>query len=105
MDLLNGRILTRILTATILTLLALAPFGCTSAPGPNSNATATNANSNASAAATANANTSAASSPFSVAEPERYSLKMTISGSGEANNRQGAIPAQEIEFARMDAKR
>jgi hypothetical protein len=91
----------RIFAVLATAVSALAAFGCTTAPGPNSNTTA-NVNSNISA--NANAST-VASSPFSMAEPERYSLKMVISGSGAANDRQAAMQPQEIDFARMDANR
>jgi len=96
----------RIFAAFATTVLALAAFGCTSTPESNSN-TSANANSNTSASANANTSTAAssASSPFSMAEPERYSLKMTISGSGSANNRQANMQTQEIVFARMSANR
>jgi hypothetical protein len=95
----------RFFAALATAVLALAAFGCTTAPESNSNAGAT-ANANAGPAAAANSNTSAsAASPFSRAEPERYSLKMTISGAGAANNRQASMQPQEIDFARMDANR
>jgi hypothetical protein len=93
----------RIFAALATTVLALAAFGCTSTPQSNSN---TSANANSNVSTTANANTSTtASSPFSMTEPERYSLKMTISGSGAASNRQANMQTQEIEFARMSANR
>ncbi|HEX8184212.1 MAG TPA: hypothetical protein VF747_05655 [Blastocatellia bacterium] len=95
----------RIFAALATIVLTLAAFGCTSAPESNGNARATaNANGNSNATANANAST-AASSPFSMAEPERYSLKMTISGTGAANNRQANMQAQEIDFARLGASR
>jgi hypothetical protein len=93
----------RIFVALATIIFAVTAFGCTSTPESNSNA---NANANSNTAATANANAPAtASSPFSIAEPERYSLKMTISGSGAANNRQAAMQPQEIDFARLGASR
>jgi hypothetical protein len=95
----------RIFAALATIVLAVMAFGCTGTTGTNSN-TSTNANANSAVATNANANTSAtASSPFSMAEPERYSLKMTISGAGAANNRQATMQPQEIDFARMDANR
>ncbi|HVG21648.1 MAG TPA: hypothetical protein VNI02_21610 [Blastocatellia bacterium] len=94
----------RIFAALAAAVLALASFGCTSAPGPNSNSNS-NANANGNVSSAANSNASAASSPFSRAEPDRYSLKMTISGAGAANNRQATMQPQEIDFARMDANR
>lgn len=95
----------RIFAALATTVLALAAFGCTTTPESNSN-TSANANANSNISATANANTSTvASSPFSITEPERYTLKMTISGSGAANDRQAAMQTQEIEFARLSANR
>src|SRR5829696_6660101 len=70
----------RIFAALTTAVLALAAFGCTSTPDSNGNRNA-NANANSNTSAAANANTSTvASSPFSIAEPERYSLKMTVSG-------------------------
>ncbi|MFP5264757.1 MAG: hypothetical protein ACLGJB_22945 [Blastocatellia bacterium] len=93
----------RIFAALAAAVLAVGSFGCTSAPESNGNAN-TNANANANANANSNAS-AAASSPFSRAEPDRYSLKMTISGTGAANNRQATMQPQEIDFARMDANR
>ena len=36
----------------------------------------------------------------SVKEPDRYSVTMTISGQGQANQRQATLPPQQIQFAR-----
>ena len=90
--------------ATAVMLASLVWSGCTSAP-TNSNAT-TNAN----ASATINANTSAAPAATgdwaaSVKEPDRYSVIMTISGQGQANQRQANLPPQQIQFARNMADR
>jgi hypothetical protein len=93
----------RIFAALAAAALAIGSFGCTSAPESNRNAN-TNANANANGNANSNAS-AAASSPFSRAEPDRYSLKMIISGTGAANNRQATMQPQEIDFARMDANR
>ncbi len=94
----------RIFTALAAITLALNSFGCTSAPVANSNSGAnTNANANANVSDTANANAGAAS-PISAREPERYSMKMAITGQAEASNRQGNAQ-WEIDFARMDANR
>ncbi|HJQ70685.1 MAG TPA: hypothetical protein VKA70_17050 [Blastocatellia bacterium] len=93
----------RLLMALALAVM-LAPWsGCTSAP-TNSNST-TNANTTA-----ANSNTSvtpaaAADWAASVKEPDRYSVTMTISGQGQANQRQATLPPQQIQFARNAADR
>ena len=95
----------RIFTTLAAMALALISFGCTSAPVANSNSPAnTNANANVSDTANANAAAGSASSPFSAKEPERYSMKMAITGQAEASNRQGNAQ-WEIDFARMDANR
>ncbi|HST21043.1 MAG TPA: hypothetical protein VLR90_07995 [Blastocatellia bacterium] len=97
----------RIFTTLAAIALALISFGCTSAPVANSNSGAnTNTNANANVSDTANANTATggATSPISAKEPERYSMKMAITGQAEASNRQGNAQ-WEIDFARMDANR
>ena len=96
----------------LLTALALAAMlastvstGCTSPPA-NSNTT-----SNANTSAATNANTSTATSAAapdwaaSVKEPDRYSVTMTISGQGQANQKQATLPPQQIQFARNMADR
>jgi hypothetical protein len=95
----------RIFAAMAAGVLALASFGCTSAPVANTNSNI-NANANANQGATANANaaTGGDQSPFSPREPERYSMKMVISGQAQVNNQQGSTQ-WEIDFARMDANR
>jgi hypothetical protein len=90
--------------------MALAPLimlavlsGCANPP----------ANSNSTSTATANANLSATNANMSttpaaatgdwaasVKEPDRYSVTMTISGQGQANQRQATLPPQQIQFAR-----
>ena len=82
----------RIFTTLAAVGLALISFGCTSAPVANSNSSANaNTNANANVSDNANANTAAggAASPVSAREPERYSMKMAITGQAEASNRQG----------------
>lgn len=94
--------------------LLLAAFGCTNGPGTNSNSMATPspvANANAAATASENANTNASATP-SVAsttpipnrEPERYTMKMIISGQMNVETHAGS-GQWEIDFARMDAQR
>lgn len=94
----------RLLVALALAVTVAAWSGCTSAP-TNSNST-TNIN----ASATTNTNTSttpaaAADWAASVREPDRYSVVMTISGQGQANQRQATLPPQQIQFARNGADR
>jgi hypothetical protein len=97
----------------ILILIGLASFACAPAP-TNSNASMTG-NSNASASAnpavepTMNSNTGVATevnkAAFAAREPEQYSLTMTITGQGSASNKQGTLPPQKIEFARLASDR
>jgi outer membrane lipoprotein-sorting protein len=99
----------RLIAALIVSAVALAAFGCSTAPtGSNANMSMnTNANSNAAATANENANAAAsttAASTFSAREPERYTMKMNVSLEGSANNRQGSMQV-EIDFARLDANR
>jgi hypothetical protein len=95
----------RIFAAMVAAVMALISFGCTSAPVANSNSSV-NANANANQSATANSNAAPADaqSPFSTREPDRYSMKMIISGEAQVNNQQGTTQ-WEIDFARMDANR
>ena len=95
----------RIFAATLAAVMALISFGCTSAPVANSNSNI-NANANANQSATANSNAAPADaqSPFSTREPDRYSIKMIISGEAQVNNQQGNTQ-WEIDFSRMDASR
>lgn len=97
----------RIFTALAAILLALISFGCTSAPVANSNSSVNaNTNANANVSSTENSNTvpGGSASPISAKEPERYSMKMVVTGQAEASNRQGNAQ-WEIDFARMDANR
>jgi hypothetical protein len=102
----------RITTAMAAGMLLLAAFGCTNGPGTNSNSTATpgpTANANTAATASENANASAPPSAASTApipnrEPERYTMKMVISGQMSVDNRAGS-GQWEIDFARLDAQR
>jgi len=81
-------------------------FGCT-APPANSNAAGnSNMSSNPGAMTNSNANISAVNSAaFATKEPEAYSLTMTITGQGSANNKQGTLQPQTIEFGRMGTDR
>jgi hypothetical protein len=97
-----------LLTALALAVMlaSLVSTGCTNAP-TNSNTTNTS-NTNTSAATNANTNTSTPAAgdwAASVKEPDRYSVTMTISGQGQANQRQATLPPQQIQFARNGADR
>lgn len=99
----------RLITALIVSAMALTAFGCSTTPtGSNANMSmSANANSNAAAPANENANAavgSTAASTFSTREPDRYTMRMNVSLEGSANNRQGSTQI-EIDFARMDASR
>lgn len=96
--------------AVLAALVSVAAYGCAPAPTTNSNTTM---NSNTTAA-TANTNTAAmnsnataapASATFATREPQQYSLTMTLTGQGAANNRQATLPPQAIEFSRMGTDR
>ncbi|HKY06054.1 MAG TPA: hypothetical protein VJQ56_14255 [Blastocatellia bacterium] len=91
--------------AAVTILGALFTFGaCTSNTGNtngNSNATANlNANGNSNASATP----ASATSPLGQREPENYSATITVSGTGQASNRQGSGTLQ-IDFARRGTDR
>jgi hypothetical protein len=89
-----------------LVCVSIALFGCT-APPANSNAAGnSNMSSNPGAMTNSNANISAVNSAaFATKEPEAYSLTMTITGQGSANNKQGTLQPQTIEFGRMGTDR
>jgi hypothetical protein len=97
----------------MLILIGLVASACAPAPTNSNGAVTTNSNATASATPTAepvaNANTAVAagvsSAAFATKEPEQYSLTMTITGQGAANNKQGTLPPQKIEFARLAADR
>ena len=96
-----GRGVSRLLTL-VLGCAALAAFGC-AAPVTNTNATM---NSNAAVGGNVNSNTAPVSAAaFATKEPELYSLTMTITGQGSANNKQGTLPPQAVEFARSGVDR
>ena len=89
----------RLLMALALAVMLAVWSGCTSAP-TNSNSTT---NANTSVAVNTNTSTmpaAAADWAASVKEPDRYSVTMTISGQGQANQRQATLPPQQIQFAR-----
>ncbi len=98
------------LLALAVAFVSLALSGC-STPPANSNAVSNSniSNSNTSSSTTvtnANSNTSAVgSATFATKEPEQYSLTMTLAGQGTANNKQGTLQPQAIEFARLGADR
>ena len=86
-------------------LALLVSNGCTSPP-TNSNTTASNANTSAATNANTSTTTPAAADwAASVKEPDRYSVTMTISGQGQANQRQATLPPQQIQFTRNLADR
>jgi hypothetical protein len=94
----------------IILAVSLSLSGCTPSQ-PNSNATV---NSNASVGANPNpnavanmnsSNTGVSSAAFAAKEPEQYSLTMAVSGQGSASNKQGSLPPQNIEFAKMGSDR
>ena len=95
---------------TLITIfISFASFGCAPAPtnsNSNSNATASTTT-NANVATNVNSNTAAGVAPtaFATKEPEQYSLTMSITGQGSANNKQGTLPPQNIEFSRMGTDR
>jgi hypothetical protein len=96
--------------ALIILSISLSSFGCTSSQ-PNSNVTANSnasvgANPNSNAIANSNADrTGVSSAAFAATEPEQYSLTMAVSGQGSANNKQGSLPPQNIEFAKLGTDR
>jgi hypothetical protein len=89
-------------------MLMLAAFGCTTGPGTNSNSTALpGANSNAAASENANASatpSTASTTPIPNREPDRYTMKMVISGQMNVETHAGS-GQWEIDFARLDAQR
>lgn len=89
----------------VFCLASLTSFGC-AAPTTNTNATM---NTNATASATANTNATptgtVSSAAFAMKEPEQYSLTMSVTGQGSAGSRQGTLPPQTVEFARLGADR
>jgi hypothetical protein len=99
------------LVTLIIVYLSFASFGCAPAPTNsnstiNSNATAsTTMNTNTAANINSNSSTGVSSTAFATKEPEQYSLTMAITGQGSANNKQGTLPQQNIEFARMGTDR
>ncbi len=99
------------LVTLIIISISFASFGCAPAPtNSNSNInrnTTASTTMNANTAVNMNSNTAAGVSPtaFATKEPEQYSLTMAISGQGSANNKQGTLPQQNIEFARMGTDR
>ncbi len=100
----TGMLNTRVMVAAlVISVLALASFGC-STETSNSNAN-TNANLNGAAVTNTNSNTetgATTASPFeSAKEPQNYSLTLTISGIGSANNQQRELPPQQIDYAKM----
>lgn len=97
------------LFALMVLSISLISFGCAS-PQTNSNATmnrntSVGANSNAVANMNTNSSAGVGSSAFASREPEQYSLTMSVTGQGSANNKQGTLPPQNIEFARMGTDR
>ncbi len=96
----------------LLSVASLVSSSCaTTPPGTNSNVSSvanvnsnTGMNSNATMAGNANT-TGVSSAAFATKEPQQYSLTMIVSGQGSANNKQGSLSPQTIEFARMDADR
>lgn len=101
----------------IILLTCFISFGCTASP-TNSNSpsnsnvimnsntsVSTNANTTATANMNSNASAGVSSSAFSAKEPEKYSLTMAISGQGSASNKQGSLPPQTIEFAKIGVDR
>jgi hypothetical protein len=103
-------IMIQLLTFIIL-LTSLISSGCTASP-TNSNvimnsntSVSTNTNTTATANMNSNTGTGVSSSAFSAKEPENYSLTMAVSGQGSANNKQGSLPPQNIEFAKMGLDR
>ncbi len=94
----------RSLMALALAVMLAVWSGCTSAP-TNSNSTT---NANASVATNTNTSTTPAAAAdwaASVKEPDRYSVTMTISGQGQANQRTATLPPQQIQFARNGGDR
>jgi hypothetical protein len=99
------------LAGLMLLSISLISFGCATSQ-PNSNAAA-NSNTGVGATSTpapaANSNTAGntgvGSAAFAAREPEQYSLVMSVTGQGSANNKQGTLPPQNIEFARMGSDR
>ncbi len=91
--------------AAVTIVSALFTFGaCTSNPG-NANGNS-NVNTNLNANGNSNASTTGAgvTTPLGQREPENYSATITISGQGQANNRQGSGTAQ-IDFAKRGTDR
>jgi hypothetical protein len=108
---LQQSVMIRFLTFIVL-FVSLISSGCTSTP-TNSNVTmnsntsaSTNTNTNVTANMNSNpASTGVASTAFAAKEPENYSLTMSVTGQGSANNKQGTLPPQNIEFAKMGLDR
>lgn len=100
----------RLLTL-LLIFIGFAAFGCAPAPTNanrtnNNNATvSTTMNANTAESMNANTATGVSSAAFAIKEPEQYSLTMAVAGQGSANNKQGTLPPQNIEFARMGTDR
>ena len=100
----------QVTTALAALMLMLAAFGCTTGPGTNANSTASPiANANAPATGSENANASAtpaagSTTPIPNREPDRYTMKMVISGQMSVESHAGS-GQWEIDFARLDAQR
>lgn len=93
------------LMVLFLVCASVALFGCT-APSNSNTTSNSNMSGNPGAMTNSNANTSAVNSAaFATKEPEAYSLTMTLAGQGSANNKQGALQPQTIEFGRMGTDR
>jgi hypothetical protein len=97
----------------ILIFVGLTSFACAPAPTNSNGSMTSNANVRASSSPAAdpavNTNsgvaTGVSSAAFAAKEPEQYSLAMTISGQGTASDKQGTLPPQKIEFARLGVDR
>src|SRR5262245_21806076 len=91
-------------TVLVIGFAGLVPFGCATSP-TNTNA-GMNSNASLNSNTTANTNTNTVgSAAFATREPDQYSLTMTITGQGTANNKQGTLQPQAIEFSRMGSDR
>lgn len=100
---------------SVVLLIAFASFvssGCATVSTTTNSNVSSGSNVNSSVGMnsnmTAGANTNSAgvsNTAFATKEPQQYSLTMSVSGQGSANNKQGSLSPQTIEFARMDADR
>jgi len=93
--------------AILLIALATVALSACATPPANSNAVSNSKmNTNAAGVMNANNNTAAVSTnAFATKEPEQYSLTMSITGQGTANNKQATLQPQTIEFARLNTDR